>query len=59
MKRYLRYEKYQKCYLGQPVDPPEYKKGEMLVIKDFNSLEECENIKEESEATKENVAIIA
>lgn len=41
---YIRYQKYQKCYLGQPVAPPEYKKGEQVSSDVFFNLDECENI---------------
>lgn len=58
MPTYKRYQKYQKYYLGQPVDPPEYKKGELIETGEWETIEQCENIKEETEATKENVAII-
>lgn len=58
MPIYNRYQKYQKYYLGQPVDPPEYQKGELIETGEWETLEQCENIKEETEATKENVAII-
>lgn len=58
MPTYKRYQKYQKYYLGVPVDPAEYKKGELIETGEWETLEQCENIKEEPEATKENVAII-
>ena len=41
---YIRYQKLQKYYLGQPVDPPEYKKGEQSSSDVFFDLDECENI---------------
>lgn len=41
---YIRYQKYQKCYLGQPVDPPEYKKGNLVSPDVFPVLDVCENI---------------
>ena len=41
---YIRYQKYQKYYLGQPVDPPEYQKGELVSSDVFLDLDECENI---------------
>lgn len=41
---YIRYQKYQKCYLGQPVDPPEYKKGDLISDQIFTNLDDCENM---------------
>lgn len=41
---YIRYQKLQKCYLGQPIDPPEYKKGDLISSDVFLDLDECENI---------------
>lgn len=42
MAEYKRYQKLQKYYLGVPVEPAEYKEGELIGIKDYNSIEECE-----------------
>ena len=58
MPIYNRYQKLQKYYLGVPVDPPEYQKGESIETGEWETIEQCENIKEETESTKENVAII-
>lgn len=41
---YIRYQKLQKCYLGQPIDPPEYKKGDLISDQIFTNLDVCENI---------------
>lgn len=41
---YIRYQKLQKYYLGQPVDPPQYQKGELVSSDVFLDLDECENI---------------
>ena len=43
MAKYIRYQKYQKYYLGQPVDPPEYQKGIQVEIGDFETIEMCQN----------------
>lgn len=43
MAKYIRYQKYQKYYLGQPVDPPEYQKGIQVEIGDFDTIELCQN----------------
>lgn len=40
---YIRFQKKQKYYLGQPVDPPEYQKGELVSSDLFLDLDECEN----------------
>ena len=42
MAKYKRYQKLQKYYLGVPVEPAEYKEGELIDTKDYNSIEECE-----------------
>lgn len=41
MAKYKRYQKLQKYYLGVPVEPAEYKEGELIGIKDYNNIEEC------------------
>jgi hypothetical protein len=44
MTRYNRYYKLQKLYLGEPVDPPEYKIGPLYDENlDYPSKEDCEN----------------
>lgn len=40
---YIRFQKKQKYYLGQPIDPPEYEKGEQIGDDFYTSIEECEN----------------
>lgn len=40
---YHRYEKLQKHYLGEPVDPAIYKQGSSLGIAEYSSLASCEN----------------
>lgn len=42
MAKYKRYQKLQKYYLGVPVEPAEYKEGELIGIEDYNNIEECE-----------------
>ena len=42
MAKYERYQKLQKYYLGVPVEPAEYKEGELIGIEDYNSIKECE-----------------
>lgn len=42
-KLYLRYEKLQKYYLGVPIDPPEYKKGDLISNDIYTNLDSCEN----------------
>ena len=42
MTKYNRYQKLQKYYMGVPVQPPEYRKGNVVSIGDFESLELCE-----------------
>lgn len=42
MAEYKRYQKLQKYYLGVPVEPAEYKEGELIGIEDYNSIKECE-----------------
>lgn len=42
MAEYKRYQKLQKYYLGVPVEPAEYKEGELIGIEDYNNIEECE-----------------
>lgn len=42
MAKYNQYQKLQKYYLGVPVEPAEYKEGELIGIKDYNYIEECE-----------------
>ena len=39
---YQRFEKLQKYYLGQPVEPSIYKQGSSLGIADYSSLASCE-----------------
>lgn len=40
---YIRYQKKQKYYLGQPIDPPVYEKGEQIGDDFYTSIEQCEN----------------
>lgn len=44
MPIYNRYQKLQKYYLGVPVDPPEYQKGELVTTDEFLNLDVCENV---------------
>lgn len=46
MSIFNRYQKLQKYYLGVPVDPPEYKQGDLIETGEWETLEQCENIKE-------------
>lgn len=43
-KGYIRYQKLQKYYLGVPVDPPEFQKGNLVSSDVFINLDECENV---------------
>ena len=43
MSNFAQYKKLQKYYLGSPVIPAEYKKGNINVIGDFDSLESCQS----------------
>lgn len=49
MAEYNQYQKLIKCYFGEPIEPAEYKKGNLIQTKDFNSLEECEGTATTSE----------
>lgn len=44
MPKFERYQKLQKYKNGVPVDPPEYKQGELIDTAEFPSKEECENL---------------
>lgn len=41
MAYYSRYVKLQKYYLGQPVEPAIYKKGDYITTDDFDTLDDC------------------
>lgn len=43
MPNFAQYSKLQKYYLGSPVTPAEYKKGGLLAVSDFDSIESCQN----------------
>ena len=43
MSNFAQYKKLQKYYLGSPVTPAEYKKGNINMIGDFDSLESCQS----------------
>ena len=40
---YIRYQKLQKYYLGKPVEPASYKKGELIKVGQWENLKDCEN----------------
>lgn len=42
MAIYYQYHKLQKYQYGIPVDPPEYKRGELVTTGDWDSIEDCE-----------------
>ena len=43
MSNYYKYEKYQKYINGIPADPPVYKKGELIGIEEYDSIQDCES----------------
>lgn len=43
MSEYYKYEKYQKYINGVPADPPEYQRGELIGVEDYDSIEDCES----------------
>lgn len=44
MQIYNRYKRLQKYYLGVPVDPPEFQKGDLVTTAEFIDIERCENL---------------
>lgn len=42
MSNYYKYEKYQKYINGVPADPPEYQRGELIGIEEYDSIEDCQ-----------------
>lgn len=44
MPIFNRYKRLQKYYLGVPVDPPEFQKGDLVTIAEFFDIERCENL---------------
>lgn len=45
--KYSRFQKLQKYYLGEPVSPPEYKRGSFITTDEWESIEDCESDKPE------------
>lgn len=44
MPIFNRYKRLQKYYLGVPVDPPEFQKGDLVTTAEFVDIERCENL---------------
>lgn len=42
MSKYFQFKKYKKYYLDTPAEPAEYKRGNLIMIGDFDSLESCQ-----------------